>query len=180
MNNNEKKTREAEIKILEVLSDGKWHQAKDLKTEVHVSSKTLYKHLEKIKTYIEEHEDRESGKYPYPKYYRANKALMEIISQIKKIDSAWKRIKERFLKTKDLAFALEQINAIDNLNMVFTLIGFHENNPPQDIIDDLLYIFVWKGHEILTGNLTKTCLEVIDSINFENVLEDLIFKKEKK
>ena len=175
-----KKSREAEAKIIEVLSDGEWHQAKALKVETHVSSKTLYRNLEKLKPYLEKHEDKESGKYPYPKYYRANKALMTIAAQVNRTDSMWKHIEERFLRTKDLAFALEEINATDNLNMIHALLQFKNVKPMPEIIEDLLYLFVWRGHEVLSKNLVISCLKDIDSINFEKAFENLVFTTEGK
>ena len=177
-NENLKKARDAEIKIIEVLSDGKWHRAQDLRVEAHMSSKTLYKNLEKFKPYLEEYEDRESGKYPYPKYYRANELLMEIVKLVERTSSMWKSIEERFLETKDLAFALEQINAMDNLSMIFALSRFKDVKPSPEIIEDLLFLFNWRGHETLTKKLALTCLEDIDSIDLERTLERLVLTKE--
>jgi hypothetical protein len=90
----------------------------------------------------------------------------------------WKRIEERFLKTKDLAFALEEINAIDNLSMIRALVKFQDAKSQPEIIEDLLFLFNWRGHEMLTKKLTMSCLEDIDNIDLEETLERLALTKE--
>jgi hypothetical protein len=91
-----------------------------------------------------------------------------------------KSIEERFLKTKDLAFALEEINAMDNLNMLLALSAFKATKLEPEIIEDLLYLFNWRAHQRFTKNLTIYCLKHIDSIDFEKTLLNLVLTKEGK
>ena len=69
---------------------------------------------------------------------------------------------------------------MDNLNMIIALSNFKIAKPSPEIIEDLLYLFSWRGHKTLTKKLTISCLQDIVSIDFEKTPESLIFTKEGK
>lgn len=59
----------AELKLLNILKDLKWHQYSELASKTRLSSATLSKHL-KRHVLLEKRVDTTSGKYPYPVYYK--------------------------------------------------------------------------------------------------------------
>jgi hypothetical protein len=69
---------------------------------------------------------------------------------------------------------------MDNLNMINALSNFKDTKTSPKIIEDLVYLFSWRGHETLTKKLTISCLKDIDSIDFNKTLESLALTKEGK
>jgi DNA-binding HxlR family transcriptional regulator len=165
--------------ILKVLSDGKWHQTKDLKVETHVSSRTLYENLKRLTNYIERREERVAGKFPVSVYYRANPTLLSMFTQASLTEAAWKDIGKLFLEKKDLALALKQVNAMSNVNFMIAFSNFKARNiditNPHDV-GLFLEIFVWRPHIILTSKLTQTILESIDDLDLEKATKSLTRK----
>lgn len=178
MNTNENidRERKARNKIFMVLSDGKPHRIKELKTVV--SSRTLYgeKFLKTFEGFIERREDKESGEYPYPVYYRANPTLMSVFTQSNKIGLAWKKIEKQFLETKNFVSALEQINEETNRYMLIALSNFKRQNidvTDPKIVRLFLDAFVWQGYEILTWRLIVRSMKFINDIDLEKNMKDM-------
>jgi len=66
------RSRKAETKILEILSDGKMHRYGEIVKKTGLSTATVTKHLKKLEEegYVIKQVDLESGEYPYPVLYK--------------------------------------------------------------------------------------------------------------
>jgi DNA-binding HxlR family transcriptional regulator len=176
---NKNKNRDSESKartsILNVLSDGKWHQTKDLKVETHVSSKTLYKNLKTLEKFIEKRIDK-NGKYPYPVYYRANPALMSIFYQVDMTNLMWKTTVAVFLESKDPLLALDFVNETTKITILTAFSNFKKRNidvSDPEIVRLFLRAFVWETYETITWNFTKAYLKIMDEIDLEKLAKNL-------
>lgn len=66
-----RKARRSKARILEALSDGKWHRYKEIEEKTELSAATVSKHLKEMEgVIIQKRVDLESGEYPYPAYYK--------------------------------------------------------------------------------------------------------------
>lgn len=177
MNSNIELANKARDSLLRVLSDGKWHQAKDLKLESHMSSKTLYKKLDQLKAFYDK-ETREEGKLKPTVYYRANPSLMRMLFQIEYNQSAWADLKEQFLETKDFSKALKTIDTLTHASLIIALIDiqsktFDAKNPTT--LKLFLDSSIWSTYQNLTLSLVDLCVntEIINEINFEELAKKL-------
>jgi hypothetical protein len=177
MNNNTELANQARDSLLRVLSDGKWHQAKDLKIETCMSSKTLYKKLEQLKPFYDK-ETREEGKLKPTVYYRANPTLMRMLFQIEYNESAWEDLKEEFLETKDFSKALRTVDNLTHTSLIIALLDiqnktFDATNPTT--LELFLDSSVWSTYQQLTLNLVDLCVntKIIDEVNFAEVAKKL-------
>lgn len=164
----------ARNKILTILSDGKWHRIKDLRKAV--SSRTLYdgRFLDTFERFIEKREDKENGKYAV--FYRANPTLMSAFFQMDLTNAEWKDIEEQFLTSKDLSFALEQLNIINNLNIVMTLTNIKSKNfavRNPEIVKLFFETFVFSPYEILVSRLVNASRKIINDIDLNQVMKEL-------
>jgi hypothetical protein len=178
MNHNTALANQARASLLRVLSDGNWHQAKDLKSETHISSRTIYKKLEQLKPFCDK-ETREEGKLKPTVYYRANPTLMRIIFQTKYSESAWQDIREQFLETKDFAKALKTIDTLTHKTLIMAFLDiqnktFNATNP--EMLELFLESFVWNTYQQLTLSLADICInaKIINEINFVEVAKKLM------
>jgi len=64
------KATDSKTKILEVLSDGKWHRYKEIVEKTGLSTATVAKHLKELSPIVEKRIEVDSGEYPYPTRYR--------------------------------------------------------------------------------------------------------------
>jgi hypothetical protein len=172
---NMEKALEARTSILKVLSDGQWHQTKDLKVETKVSSRTLYKHLKELEVFIERREEKESGFPKPPVYYRASPTLLSLIGESLIIEGTTKGIMADLLNTKDLSSVLWVINEFSNGKILSILSAIKKQS--REVTDPeltfLLRSFVWKSYEYLTLGLVKTSMKIIDDLDLEQVSKEL-------
>jgi len=174
-NENMKKTLKARAKILEVLFDGQWHQTKDLKVYTKVSPRTLYKHLEALKAYIEKEEDETT--YPHRVYYRASPTLLSLMVESKLIKATTDGIMADLSNTKDLASILKFINMLINSQILTVLETIKKSNlkfSDTEQISFLMRSFVLTHFEYLMAGLVKATSKI--DVDFEQVKKDL--KKE--
>ena len=172
---NMEKALEARATILKVLSDGQWHQTKDLKVETKVSSRTLYKHLKELEAFIERREETESGFPTPPVYYRASPTLLSLIAESFVIKTTTEGIMADLLNTKDLSSVLWFVNKLTNVKILSVLSAIKKQS--REVTDPeltfLLRSFVWKNYEYLTLGLVKTSMKIIDDLDIEQVSKDL-------
>jgi hypothetical protein len=176
-NGNVKKARKARNSLLKVLSDGKWHQAKELRLETHVSSKTLYKKLEQLKPYIETQKRTEKGQLKPTVHYRANELLVKIFFQTSFIQSGWEDLKKQFLDTKDFSQAIRTINTLTNASLLLAFSDIQNkifDTSDSEMLETFLDSFAWSMYENLTLNLADLCIKTkeIDSIDFTKVIDE--------
>jgi hypothetical protein len=172
---NMEKALEARTSILEVLSDGEWHQTKDLKVETKVSSRTLYKHLKELEAFIERREETESGFPKPPVYYRASSTLLALMAESIIIEGTTKGVMADLLNTKDLSSILCLVNKLTNSKILSVLSAIKKQS--REVTDPeltfLLRSFVWKNYEYLTLGLAKASMKIIDDIDLEQVSKEL-------
>lgn len=66
------------MKIKRILADGKWHRYGEIVKTTGLSPATVSKHFKKLRDVIEKKIDFESGEYPYPVYYKAREAFLQL------------------------------------------------------------------------------------------------------
>jgi DNA-binding HxlR family transcriptional regulator len=125
-NNQIEKAKESKRTILASLQTGDWFRYQNLQKQTGVSSATLSKHLKELeKGIIEKKIDMESGKYPYPVYYRIKP---EIITKLTKIR---KKAEELFAKSKQSRNSLHWLNFNTGL-LLISLLKEYIKNPTQN------------------------------------------------
>jgi len=163
------------MKILNILKDGEWHRYSEIKEKVQLSSPILADHLKELKHFIE----RKAGEEDYRfTFYKANPTLQSNFFEAELIHASLKDLEADFSKTKDLASALELINAMSNANMILAFSSikaqiFDVNNP--ELVKIFLETFVWESYKILTSRLVALWMKFKDEISlFETI--NKIFK----
>jgi DNA-binding HxlR family transcriptional regulator len=165
-------------KILRVLKDGEWHQYREIKDMTHLNPNVLAEHLDKLKRFIEKKEGEEDKR---EKYYKANPTLMSALFQMDLTNAEWEDIEEQFLKSKDLSFALEQLNLTSNLNIIMALANiksknFDVGNP--EVVQLFFDTFVFSPYEILVSRLVEASGKVIDDIDLNQIMKEVRTKGE--
>lgn len=173
---NMEKALEARASILNVLSDGQWHQTKDLKVETKVSSRTLYKHLRELEAFIERREEKESGFPKPPVYYRASPTLLSLMAESLFIEDTTKGLMADLLNTKDLSSVLWVVNRLSSAKILSVLSAVKKQSRkiPDPELRFLLRSFVWKNYEYLTLGLAKTSMKIIDDIDLEQISKEIM------
>jgi DNA-binding HxlR family transcriptional regulator len=118
-------TRYSQNLILIALSDGQWHRIKELKENIKLSPRTLYKRLnelEKELKWIERREDTESGEYPYPVLYRATELILPIAIQIKTVHHNADNIEKNLKKNQRPPQTIRQLPYSEPI-LLFTAFG---------------------------------------------------------
>jgi len=160
-------------KILNVLRDGGWHQYKEIKEETDLSPPILAKHFKELRRLIEKKEGEEDNRETY---YKANPALMSAFFQMDLTSAEWEDIEEQFLKSKDLSFALEQLNMTSNLNIIMALANIKSKNfdiGNLEAVQLFFETFVFSPYEILVSRLVNASRKVIDDIDLNQVMKEV-------
>jgi DNA-binding transcriptional ArsR family regulator len=166
---NLERSSEALMKILKVLSDGKWHQNGELAEKTKVSSATLAKHLKKLRKLklIRLRIDSESGKYPEPRYYIAEPELVTYAGAKIRTEELSQRIKPALLESKDPLLLLDAIHLYSYANLESLL---QELKTEEGISDSkmsfLAEFFVWEPYMVLTRKVLESSREIVDEIDF--------------
>jgi DNA-binding MarR family transcriptional regulator len=163
--------------ILKVLIDEKEHRYKEIKEKGKLNDFTLSKHLKRLNklNFVTKRIDIKSGKYPFPIYYKINPTFKLALHRYVAVEEAWKELEEKFLKDKDLWFAIGAINTICN-GIFLTMIGALKHN--KDLRDEevnylCLNLFVCETYETLMWRLLKASAKIVDDIDFEKLLKDV-------
>lgn len=169
------KSQKSLMLILRVLSDGKQHQNKEIKKLTGLNDPTLAKYLNRLKEIkaIEKTVDIESGKYPYPVYYKAKDNFLAQI-KILIITEQEKQEIEKIIRDpkKTPLDVLDQINTKNNSLLLLALKNYKENkNASEDIINFVLEIAVWNPYKILTSYLIESSKKIIEEIDVDELIE---------
>lgn len=165
-------------KILNILRDGEWHQYKNIKEEAHLSAPILAKHLKELRRFIEKKEGEEDNRETY---YKANPTLMSAFFQMNLTNAEWEDIEEQFLKSKDLSFALEQLNITSNLNIIMALVNIKSKNfdiGNPEVVQLFFETFVFSPYEVLVSRLVNASRKVIDGIDLNQIMKEFKTKGE--
>lgn len=179
MNENIEKASKAIMSILKVLSDEEWHQWSELLDKTKVSSATLKKYLPRLKEFklIQKRVELESGKYPYPAYYRAEPELVTYTEALVSTEELSQQIEPVLLETKNPLFVL---NMIESMNKTCLLIALgqlkKDKNVPESKLRFLLELWVWEPYRVLTWKLIESSKKHIDELPFEFDSERLLEK----
>lgn len=160
------------MSVLTILSDGQWHNTKDLKVETHVSPRTLYNNLKKLKNFIEREEDKRT--YPHRVFYRATPTLLSLMLESVSIEGITKALMKDLLDTKDLASILKFFNELINAKILSTLSVIKKCNVTDSkVVLFLLRSFVLECDEILIAGIVKASMKIINDIDLEQVKKNL-------
>jgi hypothetical protein len=162
-------------KILEILKDREFHQYNEIKEKTQLSGNRLAVHLKELNKFIEKKEGEADSR---TKYYRANPFLRSIFFQIEFSKAALDDLRKIFLRTKDLATALNLINDIVNANMLIAFSNIQSKNldtADPEALHIFLETFVWKTFEILTLELVNLSIEtkIIETIDIAETTKKL-------
>jgi len=170
MSNIDKKI-ESTKRILNVLSDEKWHKYGELLEKANLSSRTLTKRLDYLKgCNLIKREERE---YPSA-YYKAEPELVTYTEAKFSLEKLYQQIEPVLLETKNPFLVLDIINAGCQGALKLT-IGklMEEKNTPEHKLHFLLDLFVWEPYRVLTWKLVEATKKNIDKIDFKDVTEYL-------
>jgi DNA-binding MarR family transcriptional regulator len=169
--NNTDKEFKSKWAILTALSDGQWHRNKELKEKTKLSSRTLDKHLDKIKEFqlIERKTNVESGKYAVffrakpelTTYYKANIMREESIKEMEKV------LNER----KDPFLILDAIHTISQRCFIELLEIIQQNkNITKEEINFFGECFLWTSYKQYISKLIEESRKIITDININQLL----------
>jgi DNA-binding HxlR family transcriptional regulator len=165
-NNTDQKTLSQNL-ILIALSDGQWHRIKELKENIKLSPRTLYKRLnelEKELKWIERREDTESGEYPYPVLYRATELILPIAIQIKTVHHNADNIEKNLKKTKDPLKLLDNFHILNLYYFSLLLETIQENkHMPQKAIHFMANLTIYNPYEIYVDNIIAEFIKGVKS-----------------
>jgi hypothetical protein len=165
----------AQQAIFKILSDGKWHQYTELKETTKLSSHTLVKHLNTLNkdlNLLERREDKESGKYPIPVYYKATPELLCcFILPNSEREMLIKNNRKWLEETND---PLEPMGLIhfSSLNLFISIIDFLQTR--QEVnweqIELLEETWLYQNYKILTHDLIAECYKIREKIDLNKLL----------
>jgi DNA-binding Lrp family transcriptional regulator len=145
---------DSEKRILNVLSNGKWHRYQEIQQATKLSTATLSKHLKRLeKGIVEKRIDLQSGEYPYPVYYRLKENLSSnlhepwrtfLFEQITKQPEFWLKQPETFMEFLNQMVGLQ---ILINLHYYFT----YEKNEAM----------LEQANEFLAFSLYKECVDFL-------------------
>lgn len=174
------KSNKALLSIIKAISK-KEKRHMDIKKETGLNDPTLAKYLKpllKLKL-IKKRVDLESGKYPYPAYYKAEPELLTWVDAQVSMKELSQQIEPVLLETKNPFFVLNLINISCQSILEITFIKLkEEKNVPDHKLRFLLDLFVWEPYRVLTWKLIEATKKHIDKISLkvdseENLLERL-------
>lgn len=162
-----KKRKVSEKKILNVLTNNDWVRYKDLQKKTKLSSATLTKRLKRLeKGIVEKKIDLESGKYPYPVYYRIKQKYASSKSDS---DLVFKDITygflEEHLKNKDLEASFNLLNNMLTASYIAYLQNYFEDHNETAFtqnVDFFVFDIFREMYECVKQTLEKMEKEGID------------------
>ena len=186
------KADKAFLAVLEVLSgreegieyepklEGKEYRYKELKKKTGLNDPTLAKYLKpllKMKL-VSKRVDLESGKYPYPVYYRAEPEFLTWIdAQISMLELS-EQIEGLLLETKNPLFVLKLIDLSCQGHLEFMFSKLKEDkNVPEHKLRFLLDLFVWEPYRVLTWKLIEATKRHIDEIPIKVISDEELLRK---
>ena len=152
--------------------EGKEYRYKELKKKTGLNDPTLAKYLKPLINLklVSKRVDLESGKYPYPAYYRAEPEFLTWIDAQISTKELSEQIEGVLLETKSPMFVLELINLQNYVSTSFTLQKLKEDKDiPEHKLGFLLELFAWEPFQVLTWNLIKACKKNIDVIDIDQI-----------
>jgi hypothetical protein len=165
------------------MEDGEWHRCIELKKITKLSSRTLAKHIEelvKLKL-MERKEDRESGEYPIPVFYKLDSTFInDFIKQnsMRKVFSD--NIGEMIDETKDPLMIYDMVNAFCQVFFIQILKEIQNNKKiDNEELEYLEEMFLWYNFRYFTSALISASFKIIDKIDVNQLLlEQVIRQKE--
>lgn len=167
------KEEKALTSILKALSERKEQRYKDIKKESNSNDPTLQKYLKQFieLKMVEKRIDFESGKYPYPVYYRITPIAEPIIKIMLQVDKEKQEIIKIISDPKKTPLdVLDQINTKNNA-LILSVLKEYKNNKDvsQEFADLVLKLVVWYPYMTLTSHLIEESKKNIGNIDIENL-----------
>jgi len=168
------KVMDSQISILRVLSyDEDFHQYSELREKTKLSDATLSKRLKQLKKMklIEKNIDTESGRYPYPVFYRLNPVYANAFRADTRDKHTQKIMKEKLLENRNPLEIMQEINKDNNLVLLGILLSLKENkNIDEKIKRLLLELLLWKPYKSLTWSLVEETERIIGTIDIKKLV----------
>jgi DNA-binding HxlR family transcriptional regulator len=154
------------------LVDGQWHRIMELKEEIKLSPRTLYKHLNELEKelhWIERKEDTESGEYPHPVLYKANPTTIKHTKFVMSIHEYAEKIETKLKETRDPLLMLDDFHMLNKLIFTLTVMAIQSKKYlTWKQIDYMTSFFLLSPYEIYTQNLITAVTKAIQSgVRFE-------------
>jgi DNA-binding transcriptional ArsR family regulator len=163
----------AQRSIYKALADGQAHRNKELRDITKLSPRTLSKHLDKLEKLglILKETDTQSGKYPFPVFYKASEVLqMYMKSSLLREDFAQK-VDAMLEETKDPLMILEVIHDYSQLAFIHILKEIQSKRALDfDYRQFLEDNFLWSNYRLFTMKLIEVSLKIADTINIDQLL----------
>lgn len=138
--------------ILIALSDGQWHRNMELKEKTKLTPRTLSKHLnelEKELDWIERREDTESGEYPHPVLYRANRSTVAYAIYMKSVFDNADDIETVLKETRDPLQILAELQKVNLYYFTLILESIQESKyKTLKELDSITSLFLYSPYEI--------------------------------
>jgi len=184
------KTVESQLTVLRVLSyDEDWHRYGELEKKTKLSTKTLSKQLDKLEKinliekdgnksgkYRNVHPLTESGKYPFPVYYRLNPVYVNAFRGFsqEQLQEKTNKLKIELLEEKNPLEIMKNIDQENNLAMLGILLFIKENRTLSDNVKRLLLEYlVWNQYKLLTWKLIEETEKIIDLIDIKKLVGEV-------
>jgi len=145
----------------------------ELKEKTQLSSRTLAKHLSQMTNlrYVEKKTDVESGKYPYPVFYKVDPDVNSSIKTNIVREEIANGLEPALNESKDPLFLLDGIHANSQLYFIDLLrrIQQDKNATNEDIYFWAEY-FLWSAYKQYTYKLIQASRKIINDLNINQLL----------
>jgi hypothetical protein len=108
-------------KAIAEMPNGVWIDINSIARNARLAVQTLSKYLRKLKGLVEKKVDIESGKYPYPVFYRVPESFSIILRQVKLVSILSDKMKKAMLETENPMLVLEYLNTAMNILVLSVL-----------------------------------------------------------
>jgi hypothetical protein len=170
---NTKKAYNAQKSIFKALSDGQWHQKKELLSTTKLNFRTLDKHLTTMtKNQLIERDDKKIINGKHAILYKAESHTLSYI-ELSKLDEQFSNNIDTILEeTKNNPLIiLDMIHQLNQLAFLIILEKIQKNKETTtwEDVEYLEDIYMEIHYQILTRMLMKATIKIIDKIDIEQI-----------
>lgn len=154
--------------ILKVLSDGEWHQYKELKEKAELSNVTLSRHLKKLKKALLKKEGEKDSRIVYYKMKNSYLIFMAILDTAQEL---WQRFRKTLVTTKNPLLALKEINTFNNISTLGILKILKETTDTDQETLNFLMQLNQLASRFLTYSLIKESMKILDEVDIDQLVK---------
>ena len=154
--------------ILKILSDGEWHQYKEIGQKAKLSNVTLSKHLKEFKKGIEKKESEEDSRIVY---YRIKASYLILARSFKGSLDEWRELRKTLFTTKNPLLVLKEIDKTNDLAIMLDLTLLKLTKDVNML--NLFLELTWERYKFLTAFLVQETREFLEEINPEQLARSI-------